>query len=67
MIQTQYDTQTHILRSDNGGVYIKPNMKQFISQIGLIHQNTYSGTPLQNGVAERKKHTLLKITKSTYV
>ena len=62
MICTQFAAQPQILRSDNGGEYINLDMKQFISDHGLIHQTTCPDTPQQNGVAERKNRTLLEIT-----
>ena len=64
MIITQFQAQSEIFRSDNGGEYINWDMKHFISTHDLIHQTTCSNTPQQNGVAERKNHILLDITRA---
>ena len=67
MIQTQFNKQIHILRSDNGEEYMKLDMKDFITSNGLIHQTSCSGTPQQNGVAERKNRTLLDMVSKPMV
>ena len=36
------------------------DMKDFITSNALIHQTSCSGTPQQNGVAERKNRHFLK-------
>ena len=64
MIQTQFNKQTHILRSDNKREYMKLDMKEFITSNGLIHQTSCSGTPQQNGVVERKNRTLLEMARA---
>ena len=42
-------------------------MKEFIISNGLIHQTSFSGTPQQNGVAERKNRTLLEMARALMV
>ena len=64
MIQTHFNKQIHILRSDNGGEYMKLDMKEIITSNGLIHQTSLTGTQQQNRVAERKNRTLLEIARA---
>ena len=64
VIQTQFNKQIHILRSDNGEEHMKLDMKEFITSDGLIQQTSCSSTPQQNGIAERKNHTLLEMARS---
>ncbi|XP_028073587.1 uncharacterized protein LOC114275897, partial [Camellia sinensis] len=45
------------LRSDRGDEYDAP-FGTLCSQLGIIHQTTAPYAPQQNGVAERKNHTL---------
>lgn len=64
LIQTQFQKQIQILRSDNGGEFVNKSMQKFFSEHGLIHQTTCPNTPQQNGVAERKNRFLLEITRA---
>ena len=64
MILTQFHSQIKILRSDNGGEYVSLVIKQYFPEHGLIHQTSCSNTPQQNGVAKRKNHTLLEISRA---
>jgi Integrase core domain len=64
LISTQYNTQIRILRTDNGTEYINNNFRDFLSNMGIIHQTTCVGTPEQNGIAERKNRHILEVTRS---
>ena len=52
------------LRSDNGGEYISKDFKRFCEDHGISRQFTIPYTPQQNGVAERKNRTLMKVARS---
>ena len=54
MVKTQFQTDICVLRTDNGTEYFNSILKNYPSQQGIVHQTSYSGTPQQNGVAERK-------------
>ena len=51
--------------SDHGGEYLLGDFKDYLTKNGIISQLTTPGTPLQNGVAERRNRTLLDMVKST--
>ncbi|KAM0020356.1 putative RNA-directed DNA polymerase [Helianthus debilis subsp. tardiflorus] len=67
MIQTQFQTQIQILRSDNGGKFVNTSMKQFFTTKGLIHQTSCAHTPEQNGVSERKNRIILEMTRALLI
>ena len=46
------------LRSDNGGEYVNKKFTTLFTKQGIQQQHTIPYTPQQNGVAERKSHTL---------
>ena len=46
------------LRSDNGGEYVNNKFIHFFTKHGIKLQHTVPYTPQQNGVDERKNHTL---------
>jgi len=54
MILTQFSTKVKVLRSDNGSDFISQILQSYFQDHGIIHETTYSYTPQQNGVAERK-------------
>ena len=58
----QFQTQLQMLRFDNGGEYVKLNIKNFLSDNDLIHQTICPDIPQQKGAAEMKNCILLKIT-----
>jgi len=64
MVSTQFGKKVHILRSDNGTEYINKEFAVYLSEQGMLHQNTCPGTPSQNGVAEKKNRHLLEVARS---
>ncbi|XP_026450554.1 uncharacterized protein LOC113350634 [Papaver somniferum] len=65
MINTQYNKQIQVLRSDNGGEYMDSDLQQYLERHKIIHQTTCSNTPQQNGVAERKNRHLLEVVRAS--
>lgn len=63
MIDTQFNAKVKILHIDNGGEYTSHTFSAYLSHHGILHQTTYPSTPEQNGVAKRKNHHLLEITR----
>ena len=64
MAEKQSGQYVKILRSDRGGEYTSNLFKDFCKEQGIIHQLTTSYKPQQNGIAERKNHTILDMTRS---
>ena len=52
------------LRSGRGGEYLSGEFKFYLTQEGIVSQLSAPGTPLQNGVAERRNRTLLDMVRS---
>ena len=42
MIQTQFSAKIQILRSDNGGEYVKKNFQDYFATYGLLHETSYA-------------------------
>ena len=64
MVQTQYNAQIKMLRSDNGREYFSKSLQNFFAEKGVIHQSSCIDTPAQNGIAERKNRHLLEVTRT---
>ncbi|CAH9126355.1 unnamed protein product [Cuscuta epithymum] len=64
MVQTQFNTNIKMVRSDNGREYFSTNLNHFFAEKGIIHQSSCINTPAQNGIAERKNRHLLEVTRA---
>ena len=58
LIENQSGRKLNILRSDNGGEYVKSEFIQYCEYVGIQMQHSIPYTPHQNGVAERKNNSL---------
>ncbi|KAA0054937.1 Beta-galactosidase [Cucumis melo var. makuwa] len=63
-IETQFHKKITILRSDNGREFQNHNLSEFLAAKGIVHQNSCTYTPQQNGVAEEKNRHLLEVARS---
>ncbi|WVZ76468.1 hypothetical protein U9M48_024444 [Paspalum notatum var. saurae] len=52
------------IRSDNGGEFRNSRFENFCRGLGLEHQFSSPYTPPQNGVVERKNHTLVEMART---
>ncbi|WVZ80194.1 LOW QUALITY PROTEIN: hypothetical protein U9M48_027689 [Paspalum notatum var. saurae] len=52
------------IRSDNGGEFRNSRFENFCRDLGLEHQFSFPYTPPQNGVVERKNHTLVEMART---
>ena len=58
MVENQSGRKLKILRSDNGGEYVKSEFIQYCKDADIQMQHSIIYTPQQNGVAERKNGSL---------
>ncbi len=72
-IERQLNRKVKVIRSDRGGEYfgktsevgqIPGPFKRLLESKGICAQYTLSGSPYQNGVAERRNCTLMEMVKS---
>ncbi|KAI3703897.1 hypothetical protein L1987_74093 [Smallanthus sonchifolius] len=72
-VEKQLDLQFKVVRSDRGGEYYGRHTDvgqapgpfyEFCKVQGIVNQYTMSGTPQQNGVAERRNRTLMNMVRS---
>jgi transposase InsO family protein len=58
LVENQFGHQIQRLRTYNGGEYVNNNFTSYCTTQGIQMQHIVPYTPQQNGVAERKNHTL---------
>ena len=54
----------NILRSNNGGKFTSNEFKDFYKEVGIKREITTPYNPQQNGVAERKKRSIMEAVKA---
>ncbi|KAG8473962.1 hypothetical protein CXB51_033910 [Gossypium anomalum] len=64
MVRTQFNSNIHTLRTDNGREYFNSILSPYLSEQGIIHQSSCPDTPQQNGVSERKNRHLVAVARA---
>jgi transposase InsO family protein len=62
--QNEFDVKVKKIRSDNGTEFKNTQVEDFLDEEGIRHGFSAPYTPQQNGVAERKNHTLIEIVRT---
>jgi transposase InsO family protein len=58
LVEKKYRHQLQMLTTDNGGEYVNNNFTSYCTAQAIQMQHIAPYTPKQNGVVERKNHTL---------
>ena len=66
-IKTQYSATTRFFRTNNALEFVQFDISEFCASHGILHQPSYPHTSPQNGVAERKHHHILDVTRTLMV
>lgn len=64
MIQTQFQTQIQIIRTNNGTEYFNHTLQEHLQHYGILHQNSCVDTSQENGIVERKNRHLLEVART---
>jgi transposase InsO family protein len=62
--QNEFGAKVKKIRSDNDIEFKNSQVEDFLDEEGIKHEILAPYTPQQNGVAERKNHTLIKMTRT---
>nr|GEX85783.1 retrotransposon protein, putative, Ty1-copia subclass [Tanacetum cinerariifolium] len=65
-VELQLGKKIKALRSNKGGEYLSQEFKDYLSKNGIVQHLTSPYTPQQNGVSERRNHTLLDMVRSMF-
>lgn len=63
MMENQTGRKTKIIQSDNGKEFVNATIDEFLKKRGIIRRLTIPYYPQQNGVAERRNHTLVEMAR----
>nr|GEU81166.1 hypothetical protein [Tanacetum cinerariifolium] len=56
-----------IVRTDNGTEFKNHTLKEYFDSVGITRETSASKTPQQNGVVERKNHTLVEVARTMLI
>jgi transposase InsO family protein len=62
--QNEFDDKVKKIRSDNGTDFKNTQVEDFLHEEGIKHEFSAPYTPQQNGMAERKNRTLIKMVRT---
>ncbi|GKB76120.1 retrovirus-related pol polyprotein from transposon TNT 1-94, partial [Tanacetum coccineum] len=60
MIQIRFNATVRNFRTDNGTEFVNQTLRDFYEHVGISHETLVAQTPQQNGVVERRNHTLVE-------
>ncbi|GJZ18145.1 retrovirus-related pol polyprotein from transposon TNT 1-94, partial [Tanacetum coccineum] len=66
-IQVLLQAPVIIVRTDNGTEFKNQVLKEYFDSVGISHQASYVRTPQQNGVVERRNHTLVEAARTMLI
>ncbi|GJT49220.1 retrovirus-related pol polyprotein from transposon TNT 1-94 [Tanacetum coccineum] len=67
MIQVRLNATVRNIRTDNGTEFVNQTLRDYYEQVGISHETSVARTPQQNGVVERKNHTLVKAAQTMLI
>ena len=62
--QKEFGLPIKKMRSDNGTEFKNTQVEEFLDEEGIKHEFSTPYTPQQNGVVERKNHTLIDMART---
>nr|GEV17302.1 retrovirus-related Pol polyprotein from transposon TNT 1-94 [Tanacetum cinerariifolium] len=60
-------TWVKCLRIDNGTEFINQTLREYYEQVGISHETSIARSPQQNGVVEKRNHTLIKAARTMLI
>ncbi|GKE47446.1 retrovirus-related pol polyprotein from transposon TNT 1-94 [Tanacetum coccineum] len=61
------DDYSRFMRTDNGTEFVNKDLSDYYESIGITHEKTVPRTPQQNGVVERRNHTLVEAPRTMLI
>nr|GFD05629.1 putative ribonuclease H-like domain-containing protein [Tanacetum cinerariifolium] len=67
MIQVQIKTYAHQIKTDNGTEFINQTLREYYMKVGISYETSVARSPQQNGIVERRNHTLIEATRTMLI
>ncbi|GJT04755.1 retrovirus-related pol polyprotein from transposon TNT 1-94 [Tanacetum coccineum] len=60
-------TWVKCLRTDNGTEFVNQTFREYYEKVGISHETSVARSPWQNGVVERRNHTLIEVARTMLI
>ncbi|GJR45700.1 retrovirus-related pol polyprotein from transposon TNT 1-94 [Tanacetum coccineum] len=60
MIQLRLKVPVRCIKTDNGTEFVNQTLREYYEKVGISHKTYVACSPHQNGVVERRNHTLIE-------
>nr|GEW24182.1 retrovirus-related Pol polyprotein from transposon TNT 1-94 [Tanacetum cinerariifolium] len=67
MIQVKLKVPVHRIRIDNGTEFVNQTLRDYYEEVGISHETSVARSPQQNGVVERRNHTLIEAARTILI
>ncbi|GJR10074.1 retrovirus-related pol polyprotein from transposon TNT 1-94 [Tanacetum coccineum] len=67
MIQVRLKVPVRRIRKDNGTEFVNQTLREYYEKVGISHETSVSHSPQQNGVIERRNHTLIEAARTMLI
>ncbi|GJW16197.1 retrovirus-related pol polyprotein from transposon TNT 1-94 [Tanacetum coccineum] len=67
MIQVRLNATVRNIRTDNGTELVNQTLRDYYEEVGISHETSDARTPQQNGVVERRNHTLVEAARTRLI
>nr|GEV13077.1 hypothetical protein [Tanacetum cinerariifolium] len=64
LVQRGLHAQVRIVRTDKGSKFLNKTLHAYFAAEGILHQTSVARTPEQNGIVERRNHTLVEAART---
>ncbi|GKD10759.1 retrovirus-related pol polyprotein from transposon TNT 1-94, partial [Tanacetum coccineum] len=55
------------IRTDNGTEFVNQTLREYYEKVGISHETSVARSPQQNGVVERRNHTLIEAARTMLI
>ncbi|GJX84025.1 retrovirus-related pol polyprotein from transposon TNT 1-94 [Tanacetum coccineum] len=66
-VQRNLKAQILTIRTDKGTEFKNEKLRTFYAKLGIVHKTSIARTPQQNGVVERRNHTLVEAARTMLI
>ncbi|GKA70540.1 retrovirus-related pol polyprotein from transposon TNT 1-94 [Tanacetum coccineum] len=67
MIQLRLKVPVRRIRTDNGTEFVNQTLREYYEKVGISHETSVARSPQQNGVVERRNHTLIEAARTMLI
>ncbi|GJY43254.1 retrovirus-related pol polyprotein from transposon TNT 1-94 [Tanacetum coccineum] len=67
MIQVRLNVPVRNIRTDNGTEFVNQTLCSYYESVGISHETANAQSPQQNGVVERRNHTLVEVARTMLI